>query len=73
MHCNSCLHSHYFICMCIESVAEEVVYIAIAEPQKQTEQAQQESHKNSAQGPTDASAVQQPKGKPRCITYYFKL
>ena len=73
MHCNSCLHSHYFICMRREPVAKEVVYDAIAEPQKQTEQAQQESRENSAQGPTDASAMQQPKGKPRCITYYFKL
>ena len=55
--------------MHIEHVAEKVVYEAIAEPQEQTDQAQQDIRENPAQGPTDSSAVQQPAVKPRCMTY----
>ena len=53
--------------------ANEVVYEVTAEPQEQPEQAQKEVHKDSAQGPVDPSSEQQPEGKPRCMTYYFKL
>jgi len=49
------------------------MYEVIAEPQEQSEQAQQEVSKNPAQGPVDPSAEQQPEGKPRSITYYFNL
>ena len=45
----------------------------IAEPQEQSEQAQQEIRENLAQGPVEPSTEQQPEGKPRCMTYYFKL
>ena len=56
--------------MCIHgaTAAEEVVYEAIAEPQEQLEQAQQEVSENPAHGPVDPSAEQQPEGKPRSIT-----
>ena len=49
------------------------MYEVIVEPQEQPEQAKQEVHKDSAQGPVDPSSEQQPEGKPRCMTYYFKL
>ena len=52
---------------------EEIVYEVVVEPQEQPEQAQQEISTDSAQGPVDPSAEQQPEGKPQCITYYFKL
>ena len=54
--------------MHVETATEEVVYKVIAAPQEQPEQAQEERHVNPAQGPSDLSAEQQPKGKPRCIT-----
>ena len=49
------------------------MYEVIAEPQEQPEQAKQEVHKDSAQGPVDPSSEQQPEGKPRCMPYYFKF
>jgi len=58
----------HVICIHVEPATEEVVYEAIAEPQEQSEQAQQEVSKNLAQGPVDPSAEQQPEGKPRSIT-----
>ena len=65
--------THFFICIQIESVTEEVVYEVIAEPQEQTEPAPQEFRDDPAQGPVDTSTEQQPEGKPWCITYYFNL
>ena len=44
------------------------MYEVIAEPQEQPEQAKQEVHKDSAQGPVDPSSEQQPEDKPRCLT-----
>jgi len=58
----------HVICIHVEPATEEVVYEAIAEPQEQSEQAQQEVSENPAQGPVDLSVLQQPKGKPRSIT-----
>ena len=49
------------------------MYEVIAEPQEQPEQAKQKVHKDSAQDPVHPSSEQQPEGKPRCMTYYFKL
>ena len=49
------------------------MYEVIAEPQEQPEQAKQEVHKDSAQGPAEPSVEQQPEGKPRCMPYYFKF
>ena len=49
------------------------MFEAIAEPQEQLELAQQEIGEKPAQGPVDPSAEPQPVGKPRSITYYFKL
>ena len=63
------MHSH-IICIRVDAAPEGVTYEVIAEPQ---EQAQQETHEHPAQGPVDSSSEQQPEGKPRCITYYFKL
>ena len=56
------------MCIHVATVAEEVVYEAIPEPQEQLEQAQQEISENPAQGPVDPRAEQQPEGKPRSIT-----
>ena len=36
------------------------MYEVIAEPQEQTEQAQEERRENPAQGPSDSSSEQQP-------------
>ena len=63
----------HIICIRVAAAAEEVVYEVIAEPREQQEQAQKEVHKDSAQGPVDPSSEQQPEGKPRCTTQYFKL
>jgi len=49
------------------------VYEVIAEPQEQTEQALLEFRDDPAQGPGDTSTEQQPAGKPRCTSYYFKF
>ena len=59
--------------MHIEPVAEEVVYEVVAEPHVPLEQAQQEVRESPVQGLVEPSVEQQPKGKPQCITYYFKL
>ena len=67
------MHAFSYHCICVAAAVEEVVYEVIAEPQEQPEQAKQEVHKDSAQGPVDPSSEQQPEGKPRCMTYYFKL
>ena len=56
------------MCIHVETVAEEVVYEVIAEPQEQTEQAPLEFRDDPAQGPEETSTEQQPEGKPRSIT-----
>ena len=48
------------ICICVEPTAEEVMDEVIVEPQDQSEQAWKELLKDSAQGPIDPSAEQQP-------------
>ena len=71
----SCMHTH-IICICIRvaAAAEEVVYEVVAEPQEPHGQApQEEVRAGSAQGPTHPSVEQQTQGKPRCMSYYFKL
>ena len=67
------MHSH-IICICIRvaAAAKEVVYEVVVEPQGQAPQ-QEERCENQAQGPVDPGAEQQTQGKPRCMTYYFKL
>ena len=53
---------------------EEVVYEVVVESQELLGQAQQEERReNPAQDPVHPSAEQQLEGKPRCISYYFKL
>ena len=55
-------------------MTEEVVYEVVAEPQEPLEQAQQEErYENPAQCPIHPSSEQQLEGKPRCMSYYFKL
>ena len=69
--CNS-----HIICICIRvaATAEEVVFEVVADPQEPLEQALQEERcENQAQGPVDPSVEQQSQGKPRCMSYYFKL
>ena len=69
------MRSHV-ICICtrVAAAAEEVVYEVVAEPQEPQGQApQQEIREESAQGPADPSTEQQTQGKPRCMSYYFKL
>ena len=69
------MHSHV-ICICIRvaAAAEEVVYAVVAEPPEPQGQApQQEVRVESAQGPANPSTEQQAQGKPRCMSYYFKL
>ena len=62
------------ICTCVAAAAEEVVYEVVAEPQEPQGQApQQEIRWESAQGPSHRSTEQQTQGKPRCMSYYFKL
>ena len=71
----SCMCSHV-ICICIRvaAAAEEVVYEVVAEPQEpQGPAPQQEVRGVLAQGPAHPSVEQQTQGKPRCISYYFKL
>ena len=66
----------HVICKCIRvaAAAEEIVYEVVAEPPEPLEQAQQEERReNQAQGPVDPSVEQQTQGKPRCMSYYFKL
>ena len=69
------MHTH-IICICIRvaAAAEEVVYKVVAEPQEPQGQAPQEEIRGeSAQVPTHPSDEQQTQGKPRCMSYYFKL
>ena len=71
------MHSHV-ICICtrVAAAAEEVVYEVVAEPQElqgQAPQQEQEIRENPAQGPVHPGTEQQPEGKPRCMSYYFKL
>jgi len=49
------------------------VYEVIAEPQEQTEPVPQAFRDDPAQGPIDTGTEQQPTGKPRCTSVYFKL
>ena len=56
---------------CSVAAAEGVVFEAIATPQEQPEQAQEERRENPAQGPPDPSTEQQTQGKPRCMSHYF--
>ena len=49
------------------------MFEAIATPQEQPEQTQEERRENLAQGPPDPSTEQQTQGKPRCTTYYFNF
>ena len=69
------MYSHVIrICIRVAAAAEEVVYEVVAEPQEPQGQAPQEEIRGeSAQGPTHPSAEQQTQGKPRCMSYYFKL
>ena len=65
------MHSHV-ICICtrVAAAAEEVV----EEPPEPLEQAQQEErHEAPAQGQVHPSSKQQTQGKPRYMSYYFKL
>ena len=69
------MHSHV-MCICIRVVAaaEEVVFEVVAEPQEPQGQApQQEVRVEPAQGPANPSTEQQAQGKPRCMSYYFKI
>ena len=69
------MHSHVIcMCTCVAATAEEVVYEVVAEPPEPLEQAQQEERREApGQGPVHISTGQQPEGKPRCITQYFKF
>ena len=67
-----CIHSHV-MCICVDAAAEGVVYEVIAEAKEHPEQVQQEVRKDPAQGPAEPNSEQQPEGKPRCMSYYFKL
>ena len=49
------------------------MFEVIAASQEQPDQAQEERRENPAQGPSDPSSEQQPEGKPRCMTYYFRI
>ena len=71
----SCTYSHVMrICIHVAAAAEEVVHEVVAEPQEPQGQAPQEEVRGeSAQGPTPPSVEQQTQGKPRCMSYYFKL
>ena len=63
----------YIICMHVETANEGVVYEVIVAQQEQPEPAQEDGRENPAQGPSDPSSEQQPEGKPRCTSDYFKL
>ena len=64
----------HIICIRVAAATKEVVYEVVAEPQEPQGQApQQEIREESAQGPADPSTEQQTQGKPRCMSYYFKL
>jgi len=59
--------------MRVDATAEGAMYEVIAGSQKQRGQVQQENYEHPAQGPAEPSVEQQPEGKPRCTSYYFKL
>ena len=66
----------HIICICtrVATAAEEVVYEVVAEPLEPLEQAQQEERREApAQGQVHPSSEHQTQGKPRCMSYYFKL
>ena len=69
------MHSHVIsICIRVAIAVEEVVYAVVAEPpEPQGPAPQQEVRGESAQGPAHPSVEQQTQGKPRCMSYYFKL
>ena len=67
-----CMHSHV-ICIRVDTATEEVIYEVIAQAKEHPEQAQQEVHEHPAQVPVEPSIEQQPEGKLRCTSYYFKL
>ena len=69
------MYSHVIrMCIRVVAAAEEVIYEVVAEPQEPQGQApQQEDPGESAQGPTHPRVEQQAQGKPRCISFYFKL
>ena len=69
------MHSHViYICTRVAAATEEVVYEVVVEPQEPQGQApQQEVRGELVQGPADPSTEQQTQGKPRCMSYYFKL
>ena len=61
-------------CIRVDAAAEGVVYEVVAEPQEPQGQAPQQAvREEAAQGPADPSTEQQTQGKPRCMSYYFKL
>ena len=61
------------MCIHVDAAAEGVVYEVNAEAKEHPEQVQQGVRKDPAQGPFAPSSEQQPEGKPRCTSYYFKL
>ena len=64
----------HMICIRVVAAAEEVIYEVVAEPPEPLEQAQQEERREAqAQGQVYPSSGQQTQGKPRCMSYYFKL
>ena len=64
----------HIICIRVAAATEEVVYEVVAKPKGPQRQApQQEAREESVQGPTHPSVEQQTQGKPRCMSYYFKL
>ena len=58
----------HIMCICIRVAAVAQV---VAEPQEQA--LPQEDREESAQGPSNPSTEQQTQGKPRCMSFYFKL
>ena len=66
------MHSHV-ISIRVDTAAEGAVYEVIAGPQEQRWQVQQENCEHPPQGSAEPRVEQQPEGKPRCASYYFKL
>ena len=68
------MHAFSYHCIRVAAAAEGAVYEVVAEPQEPQGQAlQEEVREGSAQGPTHPSVEHQTQGKPRCMSYYFKL
>ena len=68
------LHAFSYHRIRVAAAAEGAVYEVVAEPQEpQGPAPQQEVRGESAQGPANPSVEQQTQGKPRCMSYYFKL